>query len=55
MREQLAKKFSSINLDEFEKYKRETLSPLLNMPSQGMELNEFRKVIEDKSQLMEEK
>ncbi len=38
MREQLAKEFNSINLDEFEKYKRETLSPFLNMPLQGMEL-----------------
>jgi len=38
MREKLAGKFNSINIDEFEKYKRNTLSTFLNMPSRGMEI-----------------
>ena len=38
MRKKLAKEFNSINLDEFEEYKRETLSPFLKTPLQGMEL-----------------
>ncbi|MEA2060172.1 MAG: AbrB/MazE/SpoVT family DNA-binding domain-containing protein [Thermodesulfobacteriota bacterium] len=37
-REKLADKFNSIDLDEFEKYKQETLTPFLNMSSKGMEL-----------------
>ena len=38
MREQLLKEFNLINLDDFEKYKLEILSPFLNTSSQGLEL-----------------
>ena len=38
MREQLSKEFNLINLDDFEKYKLEILSPFLNTSSQGLEL-----------------
>lgn len=37
-RDKLADEFNSINLDDFKKYKQETLAPFLNMPSKGMEL-----------------
>ena len=38
MREQLSKEFNLIDLDAFEKYKLEILSPFLNTSSQGLEL-----------------
>lgn len=37
MRLELAEKFKAIDLNEFETYKEETLSPLMNIQSVGME------------------
>ncbi len=37
-RQKLMDEFNSISLDDFEKYKQETLAPFLNMPAEGMEL-----------------
>lgn len=45
LRDQLANKFNSVDLKEFEQYKRETLSPFLDMPSEGMELLDEEKNI----------
>ncbi len=45
LRDQLEQQFNAIDLNEFEQYKHEVLSPFLDMPSEGMELLDEEKNI----------